>query len=299
MTKTKFLLFASAVIILVITGILLLLKSRSLTTNPSPTFSGESSYQFVVDQVNFGPRIPGSTAHQLTRQYIEDKLNAYGWEVELQSVEFEGHQVFNVIGRRGTQGKVTLIGAHYDSRLYASEETSEVDKFAPVPGANDGASGVAVLLELARTLPPLQDQEIWLVFFDVEDQGRIEGWDWIIGSRAFVANINEKPDRAVILDMIGDTDLQVYREKGSDPSLTDEIWKTAARLGFAGTFIDQSKYAILDDHLPFIEAGIPAVDIIDFDYPYYHTLEDTSDKVSPGSLEIIGLTIAAWLQGTP
>jgi Zn-dependent M28 family amino/carboxypeptidase len=175
----------------------------------------------------------------------------------------------------------------------------EIAQSSPVPGANDGASGVAVLLELARTLPPLDDQQIWLVFFDLEDQGRINGWEWIIGSRAFVQNLSEKPDRVVILDMIGDADLQIYREWGSDPTITDAIWETASRLGYGDAFVNEVKYSILDDHVPFIDAGIPAVDIIDFDYPYWHTLEDTADKVSPRSLEIIGLTITAWLLGLP
>ena len=266
---------------------------------PKPVFSGESAYQMVLDQMNFGPRTPGSLAHQLTQQYISDKLESFGWKTEIQNVEFDGHQVNNIIARRGTSGVITLLGAHYDSRLYATEDSNENAKTSPVPGANDGASGVAVLLELARTLPPLENQQVWLVFFDVEDQGRIEGWEWIIGSRAFVQNLSEQPDRVVILDMIGDADLQIYREKGSDPSLTNAIWDTAARLGYEEIFVNEEKYSILDDHIPFIEAGIPAVDIIDFDYPYWHTLEDTADKVSANSLEIIGLTITAWLLGLP
>ena len=264
-----------------------------------PVFSGDSAYQIVLDQMNFGPRTPGSQAHQLTQQYIIDKLKSSGWEVETQNVVFDAHPVNNIIARRGTSGEITLLGAHYDSRLYATEEVDEIAQSSPVPGANDGASGVAVLLELARTLPPLDGQQIWLVFFDLEDQGRINGWEWIIGSRAFVQNLSEKPDRVVILDMIGDADLQIYREWGSDPTITDAIWETASRLGYGDAFVNEVKYSILDDHVPFIDAGIPAVDIIDFDYPYWHTLEDTADKVSPRSLEIIGLTITAWLQGLP
>lgn len=292
-------LFIIGFITLFLVGMVLVLFALLAEKPQKPVFSGESAYQMVLDQTNYGPRTPGSLAHQLTQEYITEKLISFGWNVEIQKVKFDGHQVNNIIAHRGSRGVITLLGAHYDSRLYATEEMDEISKISPVPGANDGASGVAVLLELARTLPELDDQQVWLVFFDVEDQGRIEGWDWIIGSRAFVQNLAEKPDRVVILDMIGDADLQIYRETGSDPSLTDAIWGTAAWLGYEEIFVNENKYSILDDHVPFIEAGIPSVDIIDFDYPYWHTLKDTADKVSANSLEIIGLTITAWLQGIP
>jgi Zn-dependent M28 family amino/carboxypeptidase len=299
MTLSRKTLLSIAFVSIILVGLVLVIFLIFKKETPKPVFSGDSAYQIVLDQMSFGPRTPGSQAHQLTQQYIIDKLKSFGWEVETQNVVFDAHPVNNIIARRGTSGEITLLGAHYDSRLYATEEVDEIAQSSPVPGANDGASGVAVLLELARTLPPLDDQQIWLVFFDLEDQGRINGWEWIIGSRAFVQNLSEKPDRVVILDMIGDADLQIYREWGSDPTITDAIWDTASRLGYGETFVNEVKYSILDDHVPFIDAGIPAVDIIDFDYPYWHTLEDTADKVSPRSLEIIGLTITAWLMGLP
>ncbi len=236
-------LFMTGLVILFLIGLVLVMYALITEKPQKPVFSGESAYQMVLDQTNFGPRTPGSAAHQLTQQYITEKLKSFGWKVEIQNVEFEGHQVNNIIARRGSNGEITLLGAHYDSRLYATEEIDESSKSLPVPGANDGASGVAVLLELARTLPTRDDQQVWLVFFDVEDQGRIEGWDWIIGSRAFVQNLTEQPDRVVILDMIGDADLQLYREKGSNPSLTDAIWDTAAQLGFEDTFINKEGYS--------------------------------------------------------
>ena len=299
MTLSRKTLLSIAFVSIILVGLVLVIFLIFKKETPKPVFSGDSAYQIVLDQMSFGPRTPGSQAHQLTQQYIIDKLKSFGWEVETQNVVFDAHPVNNIIARRGTSGEITLLGAHYDSRLYATEEVDEIAQSSPVPGANDGASGVAVLLELARTLPPLDDQQIWLVFFDLEDQGRINGWEWIIGSRAFVQNLSEKPDRVVILDMIGDADLQIYREWGSDPTITDAIWDTASRLGYGDAFVNEVKYSILDDHVPFIDAGIPAVDIIDFDYPYWHTLEDTADKVSPRSLEIIGLTITAWLMGLP
>jgi Zn-dependent M28 family amino/carboxypeptidase len=178
-------------------------------------------------------------------------------------------------------------------------ESSESAQLLPVPGANDGASGVAVLLELARILPPVNNNQMWLVFFDAEDQGHIDNFEWIMGSRVFVQELKQKPSRAVIIDMIGDADLQIFREHNSDIEMTDQLWRTADELGFSSYFIDEEKYNILDDHIPFIEVGIPAVDIIDFDYPWWHTLSDTADKVTPQSLEIVGKTLIKWLETNP
>jgi Zn-dependent M28 family amino/carboxypeptidase len=176
-----------------------------------------------------------------------------------------------------------------------------------VPGANDGASGAAVLLELARVLPAYADRlrfgQIWLVFFDAEDNGSLPGVNseslpsngWILGSTAFVQSLTEYPQAAVIVDMIGDADQNIYQEKNSHPGLTAEIWQAAGRLGYQDRFIALPKWAILDDHTPFLQVGIPAVDIIDFDYPYYHTIEDTPDKVSAQSLKTVGDTLIEWM----
>jgi len=153
---------------------------------------------------------------------------------------------------------------------------------------------VAVLLELARILPNNLDKTIWLVFFDAEDNGNIPGYDWIMGSRVFVQSLENKPDEAIIIDMIGDANLNIYQELNSDQTLTDTIWKVANNLGY-DQFIPIPKYRILDDHIPFIEAGIPAIDIIDFDYPYWHTTQDTLDKVSVQSLEAIGETLRTYI----
>jgi Zn-dependent M28 family amino/carboxypeptidase len=178
--------------------------------------------------------------------------------------------------------------------MFADRDPDSANQTKPVPGANDGASGVAVLLELARTLPE-NTPSIWLVFFDAEDNGRIEGWDWILGSREFVKNNSFRPQAVIIVDMIGEADLHIYREGNSDPQLTDEIWATARSLGYTSQFIDEYRHSMIDDHLPFLEVNIPAVDIIDFDYPYWHTIHDTPDKVSADSLDAVGETLYAWV----
>lgn len=164
----------------------------------------------------------------------------------------------------------------------------------PGPGANDGGSGVAVLLELARTLP-IDTVPIWLVFFDAEDNGRIPLWDWILGSRAFVAEATVLPQKMILVDMVGDSDLQIPMERNSDADLRNSIWETAARLGHDDVFLPQVGKAIVDDHVPFLEAGIPAVDIIDLDYEFWHTTSDTPDKLSAESLQIVGDVLWTWL----
>jgi len=187
------------------------------------------------------------------------------------------------------------LGAHYDCRIYADHDPDLSKRKQAVLGANDGASGVAVLLELARSIPK-ESASIWLVFFDAEDNGNIPGWDWILGSRAFVEGYEIAPQAVVIVDMIGDADLNIYKEKNSNPELTAEIWAQAAELGYEDVFIPEEKWGMLDDHTPFLEAGIPAMDIIDFDYPYWHTTADTTDKISAQSLQAVGDTILGWLK---
>jgi glutaminyl-peptide cyclotransferase len=268
-------------------------------------FNGQRALGDVEYQVNLGPRIPGSQAHNQTIEWLSSELRGVGWSVEVQETQVLGHPVRNVVARWGEGRPWVILGAHYDSRLEADHDPVTKNRKLPVPGANDGASGVAVLTELGRVLPYFLDQQnaagqakfkqVWLVFFDAEDNGSIEGWDWILGSRSFVGGLTEKPDAAVVVDMIGDADLNIYMEKNSDPKLTKEIWSRAEELGFEEQFIPQYRNRILDDHLPFLEAGIPAVDLIDFDYPYWHTRDDTSDKVSAQSLKIVGDTIMSWV----
>ncbi len=258
-------------------------------------FDAERAYDDVLKQMELGPRTPGSPAHAALIAYIQQELTRAGWDVVIQQHREENYEINNIVARRGSGSPLIMLGAHYDSRFLSDRNPDPEKRGLPVPGANDGASGVAVLLELARILPAEFEGQIWLVFFDFEDQGNLPGYDWILGSRAFAANLEQTPDAVVILDMIGDSDLNVYQEKNSTPMLREEIWAAARRLSYEKYVIPLEKYAILDDHIPFLELGIPAVDLIDFDYPYHHTTQDTADKVSAESLKIIGETVIEWL----
>ncbi len=290
MRKRVYLLVSVVALALVAQALLANLQSAG-----QPAFSGQRALADIEYQLALGPRTPGSVAHSQTVDWLLRSLRAAGWEADVQDTEWLGQPVRNVIAKRGAERPWLILGAHYDSRLSADFDPDPAAHAHPVPGANDGASGVAVLLELARVLPRDLPGQVWLVFFDAEDNGYIPGWDWIMGSRAFAQALDEHPEAVIVLDMIGDADLQVYYEANSDETLRTEIWDTAAELGYADIFIPTVRHSMLDDHTPFIELGVPSVLLIDFDYPYWHTLEDTLDKVSAQSLQAVGDTMLAWM----
>ncbi len=274
-------------------------RSRIGPTQEPQSFSGAEAMAHVAAQMAFGERHPGSPGHQATRDYIVERLAANGWEVEIQAFDYQGFGAQNLIGRANVGvGPIVILGAHYDTRRVADQTPSST---ASVPGAVDGASGVAVLLELARVADlEAVPREIWLAFFDIEDNGGggIPGWDWIAGSSYMAENLRVTPSAMVLVDMVGDADQQLHLEGNSDPVLQAEIWRLAAELGYDRFFLNSLRFTMIDDHVPFARKGIPAVDIIDFDYPYWHTTEDTLDKVSPDSLERVGHTLQVWLEQT-
>ncbi|MBL6982663.1 MAG: M28 family peptidase [Anaerolineales bacterium] len=292
---------AALILLTVLIGLALwVLKMPSFQSTPQPeNFDGSRALEDIAHQLSLGPRIPGTVGHAKMVEWLEDELAGQGWGVIIQEATYLEKPIRNVIARRAGSAEDVpwiILGAHYDTRIHADQDPDPTKQNLPVLGANDGASGVAVLTELARTIPQDFPGEIWLVFFDAEDNGRLPGWDWILGSRAFVEQLEDLPDAVIIVDMIGDADLNIMMERNSDPTLVAELWEQAAALGFSNHFIAVPGYSILDDHTPFLEAGIPAVDIIDFDYPYWHTTEDTIDKVSAESLQIVGETLLAWLE---
>jgi Zn-dependent M28 family amino/carboxypeptidase len=137
---------------------------------------------------------------------------------------------------------------------------------------------------------------VWLAFFDAEDNGRLDGWDWIVGSQYMADHLTVDPAAMILVDMVGDADQQFYLEGNSDAILQAKLWTTAANLGYGQHFVPVIRYTMIDDHIPFRSRGIPAVDIIDFDYPYWHTTADTADKVSALSLERVGRTLETYLE---
>lgn len=272
--------------------------SQPTITQSPPNFDGQRAFNHVAYQVSLGPRYPGSEGHTKVQEWIVESLKQYGWTVSIQETDTMGKPVKNIIAYRhnpvDSDQEWVILGAHYDTRFISEFDPDPSKQSEPGLGANDGGSGVAVLLEMARILPVLPDTGVWLVFFDAEDNGKIPGWDWVMGSTVFAEQLDTKPDKVVVIDLIGDADQNIFIEKSSDPELVQEIWQTAADLNI-GTFISEPKHRILDDHTPFLKKEIPAIDIIDFDYPYRHTTQDTLDKISGESLKNVGDVLLNWL----
>ena len=263
------------------------------------TFSAQRAFAMLEKQCEFGPRPPGSAAHRETQNYLFTELQKYANSAALQPLEYkvgtETLHLNNILAEFGPMsGETVLLAAHWDTRPIADHDPKPENRETPILGANDGASGVAVLLELARvfkTHPP--PRRVVIVLFDGEDYGKTAD-DMFIGSRFFARNLGKwKPDYGILLDMVGDKNLTLPIEANSwnaNRAFTAAIWNRAAALGLA-PFQQRLGPAIMDDHVPLINVGIPMVDIIDFDYPYWHTIEDTVDKCSPKSLEVVATLV--------
>lgn len=270
-----------------------------------PEFDGERAYSDLLTQCSFGPRVANTESHAKTGEFLYNSLKETTDLCRIQrftvydSIAERQRDMFNIIASYypGNDRRIMLC-AHWDSRPISDEDPDSSNFDLPVPGANDGASGVAVLLEIARLLkdhrPPVG---VDIVMFDGEDYGT-DDWQggWLMGSRYFVESLQGyRPRFAILVDMVGDSDLQIYREAISQQyagDLNDYIWNIAGEVG-VDAFIDSVKHIVSDDHIPLLSSGIKAVDIIDFDYPYWHTQEDIPDKCSAESLAKVGIVIVA------
>jgi len=249
----------------------------------------------INKQLQYGYRIPGTQASFETAEYIKNVLVKLDWYVEYQIFEYQGITIRNIIAKNNNKSPEIILGTHYDTRAISDNEVDELRRNQPVLGANDGASGSSVILGLAPSLKYNQTS-IWLVFFDAEDQGRINNWDWSMGAQYFVDEMNIKPDKVVILDMIGDKDLNIFLEKNSRKNLCKEIWDVAEELGYQDFFIPVEKYTLIDDHLPFLNADISTCLVIDFDYNFWHTNKDTFENISVDNLQIVGEVVQKWIE---
>jgi Predicted aminopeptidases len=216
----------------------ILLAAAACVKNTTPEFNGDQALQYAAEVMAFGPRLPGSTASRETADYIKTELTAFGWSVDFQDFNHKGVELRNIVARRNDSPPDVIIGAHYDTRATSDQETDPDRQALPVPGANDGASGTAILLELGRAFR-YERSNIWLVFFDGEDQGHLNDWDWSVGAQFFADHLEHKPTAVVVVDMIGDSDLNVYKEKQSDPELTAEIWSIAQSSGYGRKSLTQ------------------------------------------------------------
>ncbi len=275
-----------------------------------PDFSGQRAFSFIEQQVAFGPRVPGSDNSAACREYLINFFDSLGASVDtmefIHTDKFSGEQIRMVNVIAGFDGADTddtdryLLAAHYDSRPRAEYDPDSTKRNDWIDGANDGASGIAVLMEIAVLFSEQKPQaNIDMVLLDGEDYGPPGHLDeYFLGARDMVRrDIKGKYKFALIIDMIGDKDLKVYREEFSNlysPQITDYVWKTAQELG-ESVFIDSVGYAVHDDHLSFLTIKLPSTLIIDFNYKYWHTTLDTPDKCSAESLASVGRVITTLL----
>jgi glutaminyl-peptide cyclotransferase len=264
-------------------------------------FDSASAFNYLKTQVEFGPRVPDTEAHRREAAWLDSLLRLRADTLIVQSwthvtAHGDSLRLVNYVARfRPAATKRLLFLAHWDSRPTADSPTS-TDSTKPVPGANDGASGVALLLGVADVLkraPPTVGVD--LLFDDGEDYGDFTKTpnDVLIGARYYAAHPapGPQPLYAVLFDLIADKDLQIFQEGNSlvgAPEVVELVWDTAKELGYAGTFVATPKHTLIDDHIELQKVGIRAIDVVDFDYPSWHTKDDTIDKVSAASLQIVG-----------
>ena len=294
---------AARALVTLITGGLALVGAGCATQLDA---DGARALARVVRQVEAGPRIPGAPGHHVIGEWIVSECERLGGRVERQcyvdSTLGRPLELCNLIARFGPSGarRVALL-AHWDSRPVSDQDPDPLHRRDPVPGANDGASGVAVLLEVAelmhRRAPPIG---VDLVFVDGEDQGRDSvPQEFCLGTRYYAARLphdDSRPVAAFVFDMVGDRDLGIWPEVQSSERAANlvQIVLQAARATGARGFHDTPRYTLTDDHIPLLEAGLAAVDIIDFDYPAWHTHLDLPDQVSAASLAEVA-RVAAWI----
>jgi glutaminyl-peptide cyclotransferase len=284
----------------------------SLRLRAAAAFDGPASYRYLQTALQFGTRVPGSTGHKATGDWIVTELRARGAIVSEQvwSHTTKAGKVLpmrNIIARwNPAAARRVLYVTHWDTRPKAEQAPPE-DSLKPIIGANDGTSGIALFLAIADALKAKPTTlGVDLVFVDGEDYGEFNPTevDVFIGSRYFAANLPDKgyaPEIAVVWDMIGDRSLQIFQERISldfAPEVVARVWRTAEELGYGNQFIQRPKdFSIRDDHVALQAVGLKAIDVIDMDFPYHHTLEDTIDKVSAESLQIVGTVAMAVIRG--
>lgn len=280
-----------------------------------PTFNGGQAFTYLQQQCAFGPRNPGSEGYGKTLNYILEHFQSLADTMFVQPFSYtvtrtgETFQLQNIIAQfHPEQEPQILITAHWDTRPWGDQDPDPNRRREPISGANDGASGVAVIMELAGILnanpPPVG---VTLVLFDGEDLGESgNSWSYAQGSQYFARNVPITGIReAINLDMVGDAELELYIERISlqqNPELVRTLWKLARQLELPA-FRSEARHTIFDDHVPLFElAGIKAVDIIDFDYPnryqnYWHTHDDIQEHCSANSLEQIGTLMVHYIYG--
>ncbi len=280
-------------------------------SNPKPLFDGKLAFNELVKQVEFGPRVNGTEGHRKAKEYLVAKLKLYADMVSEQTFSYtdkhDSTKIYNgvnIVASFNVSENVerrVLLCAHWDSRPFADNDPNPTNHILPVLGANDGASGVAVLLEMARLFAQVKPNiGVDIVLFDLEDMGEHENSSnlntpknpFCIGSEMFVkSNPNYYPAYGILLDMVGDKELRIPKEPYSldrAANIVDKVWKAAAEVG-SNSFKDEPGGAVTDDHIPFLKKSIPVIDLIHFPFPKtWHTVKDIPENCSSESLQQVG-----------
>lgn len=293
---------------------------KSLPEIRVPGFNADSAYAFIEEQVAFGPRVPNTSAHRVAADFLVNKLESYGADVQRQEFEAEAYDgtllsLQNIIASYNLeQRKRILLAAHWDTRPFADKDNERQDE--PIAGANDGGSGVGVLLEIARLMQKQAPQlGVDIILFDGEDYGEPDGYDnssessnqvwWCLGSQHWSENKHQKNYMAyygILLDMVGARDAKFYREGVSmraAPSIVKKVWAQAQKLGHGRSFIYEDSPEIVDDHVYVnYSAKIPMIDIVEYApgtdtyfADYHHTHKDDMDIISKETLRAVGETV--------
>lgn len=284
---------------------------------PVPAFNPDSAYAFIQKQVDFGPRVPNTPEHKATRQWLMDKFRGWGLEVQGQELTAKAHdgrelQLTNIIASyKPEQKKRIILAAHWDTRRIADKDSERIDE--PIDGANDGGSGVGVLLEVARVISEAKDLNVGIdiILFDGEDDGKPNhapgtGGDsmwWCLGSQYWSKTPHEPGYSAyygILLDMVGAKGARFYKEGVSvqyASGIVNKVWGYGHHLGYSDFFQMRESHPITDDHIPVNEvANIPMINIIDYspDYGfghYHHTHSDNMEIIDKHTLQVVGETV--------
>lgn len=285
---------------------------------PAAKFNGDTAYSYIKKQLAFGPRVPGSEGNRLCRDFIVNTLKRHGasnvsvQEGEVVTFTKEKFPIANIMASYSPEVKDRVIlVAHYDTRPWADSDEREENRLKPIPGANDGASGVAVLLEIARQLNTTKPHiGVDLLFVDAEDYGQSSGFfnqddSWCLGTQYWVKNMpyasDSLPRYGILLDMVGGMDAKFHREYFSDryaSRIVDKVWSIASRSGYGEQFVNKTGGSVVDDHIFLSEAGIPTIDIIESKndvtgtFPQtWHTMDDDLKNIDKTSLSAAGQTV--------
>ena len=288
-----------------------------------PQFDADSAYSFIERQVAFGPRVPGTVTHAECGNYLVDKLRSYGAEVVTQDVDLTAYngdvlKARNIIASFQPEKKQrVMLCAHWDTRPWADSDPDPANHYKPIPGANDGGSGVGVLLEIARQLASVPTNiGVDIILFDAEDYGKHENDEknekyasarnsWALGSQHWSRHPHDfsySPRYGILLDIVGAPNSkfkhEYYSKEWSSP-IVNKVWKHAKKAGYSNYFIDEEGGVVTDDHVYVnINTGIRCIDIINCDRespsgfgPYWHTMKDDMDWIDKETLKAVGQTV--------